>query len=381
MSLRLDMLRTASVLFAALSVLILSESSSQAVIVEPLDLLQCEYRENGSSEAEAVSNADLRAVRAGVGRLLCSDYGLQARELLTPYLEINAKKYVSSNMVLDRRVDRNCTGVFVRVLVATEKLMRDLREKNFLYKPSPVPSMALFINQLAEDHTIESTEARGFAEKSILEQGGRVAKMEVPGLSQNSFALLDAGTAAQALETASHAGAEVVLTAVVQTGKVGEKEVLFDPMTTYETTVTMIAFRKDDGTVTGKSEHVERATDKVAETARARSVELAVTSAAAAVTLDTMKAWKAHYQNGANFNVLLTYADKTQTAEFKRHLEMTMGRGTRAYLKSWYGDVAVFSVVTPCGYETLESAINSCTIGNMRITNRTGKRIIVEPSY
>ena len=143
----------------------------------------------------------------------------------------------------------------------------------------------------------------------------------------------------------------------------------------------MVAFRKDDGTVMGKGEFVERATDKVAETARIRSIELAACNAAARITIDSLAQWKANYQNGATFRVLLSYADKTKTAEFQRHLEMTMGRGTRAYLKSWYGDVAVFSVVTPCDYATLESAIKGCKLGDMRIVDRLDNRVIVEPRY
>ena len=381
MSLRLYLLRTMSVSFVAVALAGGLGAVAQAVAVEPNDLMQCEYRESASTEQEALANAGMRGVRAAVGRLLCSEYGLQARELLMPYIDANWQKYVSSSMVLDRRVDRDGVGVFCRVLVTPEKLMRDLREKKFLYKPTAVPATMVFLYETMDGQPVDSAKARDLAGKSVLAAGGRVATPEVVGLSQGEFVLRDNATAMKALETASRAGAEVVLTGIVQTAKVKEETVLFDPMSTYETTVTLAVFRKDDLAVTGKADFVERATDKNADVAANKALELALNRAASQVTADTLKEWNAHYGNGANFMVLLTFADQSQTAQFQRHLETELGRGTRAYLKSWYGNTAVFSMVTPCSASDVEKAINSCSIGSMRITDRIGKRITVEPRY
>lgn len=239
----------------------------------------------------------------------------------------------------------------------------------------------VFLYQVLEGKAVESNVARDVVSKAIVNTGGRVVVPQVPGLSQDEFALRDGGTAAKALETASRAGAEVVVTAAVQTAKISEETVLFDPMTTYETTVTMVAFRKDDGNVTGKAEVVERSTDKEPNVAQNKSLELALTRASSSVIADTLAEWKANYGNAGAYMVLLTYADRNQTSQFQRHIEMTLGRGTRAYLKSWFGDTAVFSVATPCSQDDIEKAIGSCTIGNLHITDRNGKRITVEPRY
>ena len=381
MSFRLYSVRTLSAMMAAVVFSGVFVPKAYAVAVEPNDLMQCEYRESASTEQEALKNAGLRGVRAAVGRLLCSEYGLQARELLSPYLDANWEKFVSSSLVLDRRVDRDGTGVFVRVLVTPEKLMRDLREKKYLYQPAPIPPVMVFLYQVIEGKAIESDAAREMVAKAIMDTGGRVVTPEVPGLSQNEFALKDGGTAAKALETASRAGAEVVVTAAVQTAKVSEQTTLFDPMTTYETTVTMVAFRKDDGNVTGKAEVVERSVDKEPSVAQKKSMELALRRASSSVMSDTLAEWKANYGTGGAYMVLLTYADRNQTAQFQRHIEMTLGQGTRAYLKSWFGDTAVFSIATSCSQEDIEKAIKNCTMGNLRITDKNGKRITVEPRY
>lgn len=104
----------------------------------------------------------------------------------------------------------------------------------------------------------------------------------------------------------------------------------------------MVAFRKDDGNVTGKAEVVERSTDKEPNVAQNKSLELALTRASSSVIADTLAEWKANYGNAGAYMVLLTYADRNQTSQFQRHIEMTLGRGTRAYLKSWFGTLLFF---------------------------------------
>lgn len=381
MSFSHNLFRTMSIGMLAFAMASGMSTTASGVAVEPNDIMQCEYRESASTEADALAAAGRRGVNAAIGRLLCSEYGLQARELLAPYVGENWEKFVTSKLVLDKRVDRDGIGVFARILIVPEKLMRDLREKKFLYKPAAVPPMMLFVYQSIDGTKVDASDARKIAEKGMLAAGGRVVEPKVPGLSQDDFALRDTGVAAQALETASRAGAEVVVTAIMETTKVGASEVLFDNITTYETRVSMVAFRKDDGAVTGKAEFVERASDKSAEVASAKSIELALANCSASVAADTIAEWKYNFGNAADYQLLVTYVNREQTAQFQRHIEGELGRGTRAYLKCWYGDVAVFCVKSPCGYDDVEKAILNCKIGDMRITDRNGKRITVEPRY
>lgn len=101
--------------------------------------------------------------------------------------------------------------------------MRDLRKKKYLYLRPPVPPVMVFLYQVLEGKAVESNVARDVVSKAIVNTGGRVVVPQVPGLSQDEFALRDGGTAAKALETASRAGAEVVVTAAVQTAKISRR--------------------------------------------------------------------------------------------------------------------------------------------------------------
>src|SRR5690606_30867113 len=93
----------------------MQESARAELTVETHDLLEFKYQMVGASEEEAIRQACLRAVHATVGRVLFSDYTLQAEDLLTAYISKNWQQYVASYYVLERRADREGFGVLVRV--------------------------------------------------------------------------------------------------------------------------------------------------------------------------------------------------------------------------------------------------------------------------
>ncbi len=118
-------------------------ASRAGVAIDTNDILTMEYQQTGANEEEAVRLACIRAVKATVGRLLFSDFKLQAGDLLDPYIQKNYQKFVASFYVLERRTDRTGFGTRIRVQTFPEVLARDLREKRFLILPHEPVSLRL----------------------------------------------------------------------------------------------------------------------------------------------------------------------------------------------------------------------------------------------
>jgi hypothetical protein len=354
------------------------QTGSAAIAVERHDLLTMEYQQVGANEEEAVRLAGIRAVHATIGRILFSDYGLQARDLLEPYVQKNWQKFVASSYVLERRTDRDGFGVRIRVQTLPETLARDLREKRFLYLPKTVPYHYVFMSENVDGRPSSSDLARRAISEAIVEEGGRVYSDGIASPAPNADVLSQPDLFSAAREAAVRRGASVIVAGRCVTTKVGEQEVLYDRMHTYETNVRIDILRADDGTVLGSAENVERASDANADTARDDSVRAAIRAGHERIAEQVRVLWKNTTLEKARFQVMFTNLTPAETKTLLRYLQAELGHGTKAVVRSYFGNVAILSIDTKRDFSAFERAVQGFKEFDLRIADQTGNRITVD---
>lgn len=348
------------------------------VAVETNDLLTMEYQQTGANEEEAVRLACIRGVKATVGRLLFSDYKLQAADLLEPYIQKNYQKFVASYYVLERRTDRNGFGVRIRVQTFPEVMARDLREKRFLVVAQASPYHYVFLKESVDGGAPQVPTGRRAAIDAILKQGGKVYESGVESPRNDVNAMVSPEVFTAAREAATRIGADIVVTGEVACSKVGSKEILYDNLTTYETVATIEFIHSSDGERMGSERVVQRASDKDAASARDQSIVAAVEAAVAKAYEDTRAEWRRHQQAGNQFELMLSNVLPTELHNVSRHLEQHLGHGSKVTMRTYYGNVATVGVRTPRQYAALQRALQDFSELDLRVTDRRGKRITVE---
>jgi len=350
------------------------------VTVETHDVLEFTYQQVGATEEEAIRQACIRGVHATIGRVLFSDYSLQAEDLLTPYIAKNWQKFVASYYVLERRVDRGGFGVLIRVQTYPEVVHRDLREKKFLYKPEPNPRYAVFISEAVNGMPTPISNARLASLNTLSEDGLKVqnAVVPVPGYRVD---LEDQAGAAAARAAAIQAGAERLLLGSADTHRVGDEEVLLDKLVTYETNIKLMLIRVNDGRVLGQVDRAVRYSGKTEDEAAAGVTQKAVGDATRELIHNATGVRDREVLDKTAFSVMFTDLTQDEVQTVSKYLTTTLNYGTKVFLKSWHGNVAVMNIDTERQYAALERAIIDFKQFDLRITDRQGHRITVDVQH
>lgn len=348
--------------------------------VETPDVLQFDYQQVGATEEEAVRLASLRAVRATVGRIQFSNYSLQARDLLEPYLEKNWNRFVASTYVLERRVDREGFGVRIRVQTYPELLHRDLREKKFLYLPEPNPYYAILVSESIEGNPTNG-ELSWKSIAGVLENEGLKVRKTVVLAPGHTIHLNDRTSLDGARGAAIQAGAEALIVGSAQTRKLTTEQVYLSDVVTYETALDLRLIRVDDGRVLGTVQNSARVSETDLQTAGAAAVNKALSDAAAKLVAQGKGIRSKETLDKTAYSLMFTDLTAEEVQFVSRHLESQLSYGTKVYLKSWYGNVAILNIDTERAYAALERALISFKQFDLRIKDRQGKRITVDVQH
>ncbi len=351
--------------------------ATAAITVESPDYLTFEYQQVGANEEEAVRLACLRAVKATVGHVLFSEYALQARDLLEPYLQKNWPKFVASTYVLERRASRDGFGVRVRVQTMPEVLTRDLREKRFLYLPEANPPFFVFAADLVDGEITSSGLCRKLLASKLDERGAKLIQSGVTCPDPLSDVSACPATFEAARIGALRNGARVLVVAKAESNKVREETVLYDPMVTYETKLTLKFVRTDDGALLAAEDAVARAADKDPNTALRDAVENAVNQAMDGFGSQIQEFWNYALREKADHMLLFSDVSLDELAVLTSYLESTLGLGTRAYVRSYFGNTAVVALVSPRDFSAVDRALQEFRAFQLRVLNRSGKRVTV----
>lgn len=348
-----------------------------SIAVDTNDLLTFEYQQVGANEEEAVRLASIRAVNATIGQLLLSDYSLQARDLLDPYIQKNYQQFVASYYILERRAGRDGFGVRIRVQTFSEKLNRDLREKRFLYRPKLSPYHYVFLEETLDGQPSPSDTVRQAVIQAIRSLDGKVYATGVTSPSNNTDVMTSPAAFAAAREAALRIGAGIIISGRADTGKAREKDILYNKITTYQTTLTLAFVRADDGTLMTSADKSFEANDPDSDKARAQSIQRAAETICQKLLTVSRDMWKRTTPGHADFEIMLTNVKPAQAEAISRHIESQLAEGTRLRLRSYYGEVAVLNVVSPRAYSALERAIREFSELQLRISDHKGNRITI----
>lgn len=349
-----------------------------AVSVESPDYLTFEYQQVGSSEEEAVRLACLRAVYATVGYALFSDYALQGRDLLEPYLQKNWPKFVASSYVLERRAARDGFGVRIRVQTLPEVLTRDLREKRFLYLPDPNPSYVVFSAEYVDGQQSGEGLARQLVTEKLAARGAKVLDDGSLAAAAQSDVLSSPQAFDAARITALRAGAHVMVAARAVSSKISESPVLYDTMITYETRLSLQIIRSDDGSVLARQDSTARAADKETSAALRDSIQHAVDAAMESFGSQIQTFWASAVRQQTSFQILFTDVTLDELAHITSYLEDSLGYGTRSFVRSYFGNTAVVALATPRDFSALERALHDFRSFQLRPVDRIGSRLTVQ---
>lgn len=356
-------------------------ASHAGIAAESHEILTMEYQQVGTTEEEAVRLACIRAVKASIGRLLFSDYSLQARDLLEPYIQLNWQKYVASTYVLERRADRDGFGTRIRVQTFPEVLFKDLREKKFLYLPQNEPRHIVFLAEVSNGEVATVGTGRDAVIATLEAAGARTLQESVPGVPSNLSVLSSPASLSAAREAATRQGAEIIVAGIASTNTVKSEEVFYDSFVTVETALKIAFIRTDDGVILGESEIVQRASEAEEAVARETSIRQAAERTVARIQPKVAADWQIKDRGKARFELLLTHLMPDEVGLVERHLETHLSRGTKAELVSHYGDVAVIALSTPRDYSALQRAVLDFKAFDLRITDRQGRRVTVDVKH
>lgn len=357
--------------------LVMPNTAQAEITVETHDLLEFKYQQVGATEEEAIRMACIRAVHATIGRVLFSDYSLQAEDLLTPYIAKNWQQFVASYYVLERRADRAGFGVYIRVQTFPEKVHRDLREKRFLYKAEPNPRYAVFISETVNGQATPISNARLYALQTLKETGHRTQEA-VTGIPGYHIDLVDNSMVGSARAAAIQAGAEHAFIGNITTRRVGEESVLLEDFVTYESHLQLALVRVNDGRVLGQLERTVRHSGKNDDEAASGVTAKAVRQSVTELVQNSTGIRDREVLDKVKFSVMFTDVTKDEVETIATYLQSTLSYGTKAFLKSWHGNVAILNIDTERDFSALERAIINYRQFDLRITDRQGKRITVQ---
>jgi hypothetical protein len=365
----------------ALALLLLvpfTRSASAGLVVETHDLLEFEYQQTGANEEEAVRLACIRAVQATVGKILLSDYSLQARDLLDPYIQKNWAKFTAAFHVLERRFERDGFGTRIRVETFPEVLTRDLRQKKFLYLAQPNPYHYVFLSESVDGAPTQSDLGRRAINEALLNEGLKIFDSGVQSPTNNSDVLASPAFLAASRAAATKIGAEIIVAGRVNTRRVGEEQDYYDKVYNYESSVHLEMIKVDDGRVLGSSDFTLRGADKDPNIARDDSVRGAVQAAIGDIISHTRGMWRKIVVDDPKFTLMFTDLTPEETHLLTHYLQNNLSFGTRVYLKSWFGNVAIMNIDTDRAYAALERALIDFKQFDLRIADRQGKRITID---
>lgn len=368
-------------LIAAVMLLPLGRTLYAGLVVETHDLLEFEYQQSGANEEEAVRLACIRAVQASVGKILFSDYAVQARDLLDPYLQKNWQKFTAAFHVLERRADRDGFGTRIRIQTFPEVITRDLRQKKFLYLAQPNPYHYVWLSESIDGAASNSDLGRRAINEALLSEGLKIYETGVQSPTNNSDVLADPSFLGAARAAATKLGAEVIVVGRVATRKTGEEKVYYDTVHSFESSAHLEMIKTDDGRVLAAVDFTTRGADKVADDARDDSIRGAVNAATAELVTRSRGMWRKLVSDDPRFSLMFTDITPEEAHLLTRYLQTQLSFGTKVYLKNWYGNVAILNIDTDRAYAALERAIIDFKQFDLRISDRQGKRITIDVKH
>ena len=362
-------------LFGFIGVIFLLFTLSQAQEMKPLesgDIIVVERDAEGATEKEAVEDASREAVQSCVGRVYFTDKLVMARSLLTRYIDHYYHKFVFSTLTVNKRHTGDKVYLKIKVYVDYSRLLADLEEKGFLFKPKARPLFIVFLSEILDGSPAPYSFGRDTIRSSWKDMTGqREPEAEITIPPTNMDVSESPPLFNEAIRVAQKNGAEIVLCGTSKSQREERQEFYYDTYTFYRTTISLKVMRVDDGKVMG-----EITVSSIAGSLRqSQAIELSITRAAnkaASALAETFLAqWDNTVQNKGDYIFLFSGVTDEKLDIINKHL-LSLDPNARFFLKSRYSDVAVGNFLYKGTRERLIFAIERLAYPRMHILRQEG---------
>ena len=314
--------------------------------IEPLagELVAVSKVVSGQTEQEAIEQACQEAINTCVGRVYMGRTLVMARTLLDKYLQQHYKRFILSKAVHQKRYKKDQLILDMNVYVDFDSLVKDLDEKQFLYKPRIRPFFYVFLEEILEDQPAPYTIGSNTIFDILIEKTVRVSEEPIQNPPPNIDVSKDPEVFQQAIMAAQKVGVGLFITGTSTTRLIKAQELYYDLYYFYETHMHLKLVRVDTGDILFETD----ATASSGHINRERAVELSIQRAANMATLKVieayLKTWNHLMLNVADYQLMFTGISPDQLEILTKMLK-ALAPKTEVYVKTYYNRIAVVNLV------------------------------------
>jgi len=358
-----------------LLVMLLGARPAPALLVTPLDENQVSVTtiSRGATRADAELAAKQDAVVATAGRVLLDDVLFRADGLLEKYLRTYADNFVSGVDVMQDNFTGGVTVLNSRVYIDYAKLVADLKEKKFTYKPAHRPLFAVFIDEQLDGQVIPEAPARQILESALAAQGIKSYEGTIEAPSSGTNVFDDPVAFEQARIAAERRNIEIIFTGRARTTLREERKVYLDTFYFYDTEMEIHMIRVDTG------EKLLSVTARGSASARDQgdAVSSALDRASQNIAQDFIADYRAFWPQvvqakAGGYKILLTGVSDELVRIITQHLG-SLGSDTTIELRKKFGSSAVLVVETSASRDQVLEVIRRCPFPTLYIVREQGR--------
>jgi hypothetical protein len=301
----------------------------------------------GPTEEAVLTDAGVRALVSTASRLYFDDHILIGRDLLEPYLRNYGDRFLTSRDVIAKRIETDGTvELDVTVGVNVEAFYDDLAGKHFIGQPTYRPILGVTVEEIVDGKPTDDGRGRKILEETLRAMEQRVESEKLGPHPLNVNVMETPEALRRAREEAQRGKIEVLVTGRLEVRSQEQKRILFDEFTAYDAGVQLYLIRVDTGEVIGETSDRFGAPALADEMALERAYEGLMPRTAKALASGLLEKWRLTVLDMADYRLMVTGVDE-ELLESVFNLLKTLSPEIRAYVKSFYGDVAVINVYFP----------------------------------
>lgn len=342
------------------------------------DLVMVEIKTEAPTEEQAIDQASNQAVQSAVGRVYFSDELIMARTLLEKYIDNYYREFIFSTVVSEKKHFGDRVELTVQVFVNYSKLMQDLREKEFIFKPRVRPYYVVFLNETLNGESADYQ--HGYDDISdawtdLTSQRQPDSQITNPPTTvdvTSSELLMD-----QAIQAAQKSQAEIILTGTSSTVREERQEMYYDTYTFFRTTMNLKLIRVDNGEILKET----TVTSLAGSTRQNQAIQISITRAARKAVNDLFQYFRDHWDhmilNEGDFLLMFTGVNDEKLQLIEKRLR-SLSDNARVFQKSRYSDVAVLTLLYKGAREKLIESIEESAYPRMHILNQEKNRFEIQ---
>ncbi|HMX61449.1 MAG TPA: hypothetical protein PKD58_00110 [Candidatus Sumerlaeota bacterium] len=334
-----------------------------ALQVTPVDdsLVSVTTSSQGDTRDAALVAARQQAVLASAGRVLLDDNLIRADDLLANYLRKYADNFVKSVDVTSDKFTGTQNILESRVYVDYERLVKDMTEKRFIYRPAYQPLFATFIDEKLDGQKSEQEPARRLVENAFSALGVKFYPQEsITDVQRGVNLMEDTILLDAAVVTAERHNVELLVTGTASTTLREEKDLYYDHYYFYDCDMKISLVRVDTGEVLAESTARGQASNKDRALAITGAIDRAARPIATEIVREYKKFWPKVVQGKTDYEVLLTGVTDEQLNIVRKYLGV-LGPESTVDVKKKFATSAVLSIKTTATEEQLQQALKNCT--------------------